>query len=49
MQDSPLAALAKTLDLSELSERDIPSGIEYSRLGHCIFEKIQFASGAAQK
>ena len=32
------------LDLSELSSRDIPSGIEHSRLWHRIFEKIQFGS-----
>lgn len=32
------------LDLSELSQRDIPSGIEHSRLWHGIFERIQFGS-----
>lgn len=32
------------LDLSELSSRDIPSGIEHSRLWHRIFETIQFGS-----
>jgi (methylthio)acryloyl-CoA hydratase len=32
------------LDLSELSSRDIPSGIQHSRLWHGIFEKIQFGS-----
>jgi (methylthio)acryloyl-CoA hydratase len=32
------------LDLSELSSRDIPAGIEHSRLWHRIFEKIQFGS-----
>jgi len=32
------------LDLAELSTRDIPSGIEHSRLWHGIFERIQFGS-----
>jgi (methylthio)acryloyl-CoA hydratase len=32
------------LDLSELSSRDIPSGIEHSRLWHRIFDSIQFGS-----
>ena len=32
------------LDLSELSSRDISSGIEHSRLWHRIFETIQFGS-----
>jgi enoyl-CoA hydratase/carnithine racemase len=32
------------LDLAELSARDIPSGIEHSRLWHGIFERIQFGS-----
>ena len=32
------------LDLSELSSRDIPSGIAHSRLWHRIFENIQFGS-----
>jgi (methylthio)acryloyl-CoA hydratase len=32
------------LDLSELSSRDIPAGIEHSRLWHRIFETIQFGS-----
>lgn len=30
------------LDLTELSTRDIPAGIEHSRLWHGIFERIQF-------
>jgi enoyl-CoA hydratase/carnithine racemase len=32
------------LDLSELSERDIVSGIAHSRLWHRIFDNIQFGS-----
>lgn len=32
------------LDLSELSSRDISSGIEHSRLWHRIFQTIQFGS-----
>ena len=32
------------LDLSELSTRDIQSGIEHSRLWHGVFERIQFGS-----
>jgi enoyl-CoA hydratase/carnithine racemase len=30
------------LDLSELTERDVPEGIEHSRMWHRAFEKIEF-------
>jgi (methylthio)acryloyl-CoA hydratase len=47
MHDPKLAEhFSAGLDLSELSSRDLPSGIEHSRLWHRIFETIQFGSVA---